>query len=56
MTSNSKMLIKLKARVNPANSIYLKHMKPIGLKTGSVSYGFTAVQNKKTIEKEDRKK
>jgi len=50
------MLIKLKARVKKAKSIYLKHMKPIGLKTGSVSYGFTAVQNKKKIKPEDRKK
>ena len=33
--------------------IYLKHMKPIGLKKVSASYGFIAAQNKKMIKSED---
>ncbi len=50
------MLIKLSVQAKRAEQIYSKHMKEIGLKKASVSYGFIAVQNKRMIASNDKKK
>ena len=49
------MLIKLRVPEKRSEPIYSKHMRQIGPKTGSVSYGFIAAQNKRMIASDDRK-